>query len=79
MTVHEYDALLESQGGRCAICRTDEPGGKHNTHFMVDHDHETGEVRGFLCGACNVALGVMKDDSVRLRAAADYLDERGAE
>ena len=61
-----YEALLESQGGVCAIC------GEPPT--VVDHDHKTGKVRGLLCSGCNLALGHMKDNAGALRAAADYLD-----
>ena len=40
----------------------------------IDHDHGTGNVRGVLCHACNVSLGLFGDDPVRLRRAADYLE-----
>lgn len=65
-------ALLARQGGKCAICGTDRPGGRGTFH--VDHDHATGKVRALLCNACNTGLGAFRDDPVRLRAAADYLD-----
>jgi hypothetical protein len=71
LTPAAFDAMLAGQGGRCAICGTDEPGW-HG--WNVDHDHETGVVRGILCGHCNVGLGHFADDADRLRAAADYLD-----
>ena len=47
-----YDTLLELQGGHCACCPR-RPG-KNRLH--VDHDHQTGEVRGLLCWRCNIAL-----------------------
>lgn len=67
----QYDALLAAQGGCCAICGTDKPGGRGA--FCVDHDHETGRVRGLLCTCCNTGLGQFKDDPVRLRSAINYL------
>lgn len=68
----EFDALLAAQEGRCAICRTDEPGGRGTWH--VDHCHDTKVIRGLLCNSCNSGLGRFKDNPAVLRAAADYLD-----
>lgn len=45
----EWRALVQRYGGRCWICRT-------NPVDCVDHDHETGAVRGALCRICNMAL-----------------------
>jgi len=73
ITAERYAELLNEQGGRCAICRTDSPGGKARV-WCVDHCHNTTEVRGLLCGPCNRGLGQFKDDAARLRAAAEYLD-----
>ena len=74
ITLEEYDAMYERQGGKCAICPATEPGGRWN-HFAVDHDHETGAVRELLCNNCNTALGLMQDSSYLLRLAANYLDK----
>lgn len=71
----EYTAMLSEQGGRCAICRTDDPGGSQRSgSFFVDHDHAFGHVRGLLCFRCNRALGILKDSPATFRAAASYLD-----
>ena len=68
----EFSILLFSQRSVCAICRqpfTETP--------LVDHDHETGKVRGLLCNSCNLGLGVFKNNSARLRLAAKYLEKGG--
>ncbi|MFJ6621096.1 endonuclease VII domain-containing protein [Kitasatospora sp. NPDC091335] len=65
----EIGALWESQGRRCAICRT-----AFASRFVVDHCHATGATRGLLCSNCNTALGLFADEAERLRAAASYLD-----
>jgi hypothetical protein len=41
--------------------------------FFIDHDHETGEVRGLLCRACNTLLGCVQDDAKLLGRAINYL------
>lgn len=66
-----YDALLEAQGGCCAICRCSKPGGRGTWH--VDHDHKTDKVRGLLCHDCNTGLGKFKDDPEILKLAIVYL------
>jgi len=67
----EVDALLTSQGGVCAICaRSPEP-----PH--VDHDHQTGAIRGILCNSCNLAIGMLQDSPDIVQAALTYLTHDG--
>ncbi|KKL86958.1 hypothetical protein LCGC14_1939530 [marine sediment metagenome] len=71
--VEMYDSLIKKQNGCCAICGRHQAGlGKA---FDVDHCHKTMKIRGLLCNACNTALGSMGDEPVRLRRAADYIEE----
>jgi Recombination endonuclease VII len=69
LTEDDYDTMYHRQNGRCAIC------GKlpFNKLLVVDHDHETGQVRDLLCGGCNSGLGMFRDDPETLEAAASYL------
>lgn len=53
ITVQDYDRMLTRQRGVCAICLKPEK----NRMLAVDHDHDTGRVRGLLCTTCNNALG----------------------
>lgn len=69
----EYDAMLDAQGGGCAICGNTASGDGRGHRLHVDHCHESGQVRGILCAACNLGLGKFADDSERLRAAVAYL------
>jgi len=72
LTVEQYEAMLAEQEQGCAICRASLS--EHGRAPHVDHDHESGLVRGVLCEACNLGLGKFGDDPQRLRAAADYLE-----
>lgn len=62
-----YRAFAESRAGKCDICS------KTVAKLFVDHDHNTGAVRGMLCPACNSGLGLFKDDPVKLQSAITYL------
>ena len=53
ITIDEYNKMLQVQNGRCAICG-ELPS---NKRLCIDHDHNTGAVRGLLCIGCNVAIG----------------------
>ena len=70
ITPEDFKRMHEAQKGRCAICN-DEPKTKRGLH--VDHDHETGKVRGLLCHGCNVALGSFKEDVTLLNKAIEYI------
>jgi 5-methylcytosine-specific restriction endonuclease McrA len=70
LTPQEYDDMAARQNHSCAVC-----GEKDTKALAVDHDHDTGRVRGLLCGKCNTALGLMNDSIRRLRLAVDYLED----
>ncbi len=72
MTIDEYEAMMEAQGGVCAVCEGP-PSGRYK-RLHVDHDHLTDEIRALLCHHCNIALGLAEDDPRLLRAMADYLE-----
>jgi Recombination endonuclease VII len=65
----EHRRLLDAQNGVCAVCKL-----PSRRTLCVDHCHATRQVRGLLCDKCNTALGLLGDDSKRMRAAAAYVD-----
>lgn len=70
VTKDAFLSMLSGQGGVCAICGTsDWP----STGPCVDHDHDTGLVRGILCHHCNAAIGMLKDSPAIALAATEYL------
>ncbi len=70
ITAEQYDAILKVQGGKCALCRRATGATKA---LAVDHDHETGAVRGICCGVCNKILGHFRDDPEAFRRGTEYL------
>ncbi len=70
----EYlEALIDACNGLCSICTLPFSGGRWDS-FVIDHDHETGEVRGLLCSDCNINLHVLEDDDYLVRGLA-YLSK----
>ena len=70
-TVRELETAFT---GRCAICGITES--ECNRKLHMDHDHETGDLRGFLCNNCNLLIGYAKDSVKNLQLAITYLEER---
>jgi hypothetical protein len=75
LTIEQYQAKLDAQGGVCAVCAKPDPVPRRR--LAVDHCHDTGRVRGLLCGLCNSAIGKFKDDPKMLDKAAAYLRAHG--
>jgi Recombination endonuclease VII len=77
ITLADYEAILDIQGGLCAICGKSEVMKRNGriTWLCVDHDHKTGKVRGLLCKHCNVMIGHGRDDPALLRSAIAYLEK----
>lgn len=73
VTLDEYNRILSSQNGNCAIC------GIHNTlskkALCLDHCHYTGKIRGILCLSCNSGIGYFKDKVGLVYKALLYLEK----
>jgi hypothetical protein len=72
ISVQTYEEMLCDQDACCSICAVafEQTGKKPN----VDHCHETGNVRGLLCGPCNKMLGMARDTPSILQRAIKYLE-----
>ena len=81
----DYDAMYEHQNGCCGICGdAKEPwkpgmGLKDRNRFLVvDHDHQTSQVRALLCWNCNCGLGHFRENAEIMRAAIRYVEAPAA-
>jgi Recombination endonuclease VII len=70
LSIEQYEAMLDRQGGLCAICLKP----PKFRRLGVDHDHETERVRGLLCWWCNNRMAVSKNTPDVLRRALAYLE-----
>jgi hypothetical protein len=76
LTKEQYQQLLEKQQGRCPICNVNLDSSRKTLIPQVDHVHdETKRIRGLLCGSCNMAIGLLKEDPNVFTNAINYLKE----
>lgn len=68
LTLNEVEEMKAAQHNLCAICL------KEPNNWHIDHDHLTNKVRGLLCGPCNMALGLFKDNIDNMQKAIEYLN-----
>lgn len=71
LTLDEFKKMHQNQNGKCYICRVEITG----REIKVDHDHTTGIIRKLLCHNCNIALGLLKDNTKLCIRCAEYLEE----
>ena len=64
-----------AENPQCEVCGLPH-GEEAYTRLHLDHNHETGVWRGLLCGNCNTALGLLKEDPERIRALIDYINRK---
>lgn len=76
ITLDEYLNLAEKQDFKCALCGQMNFAMKdiHSGALVVDHDHQTGKVRGLLCHNCNRALGLLADNKETINKIIPYLE-----
>lgn len=71
ITVDEFWNMYDSQNGKCPICLQDIAA----EDSAIDHNHETGKIRGILCKSCNRGIGLLKDSADVLESAFKYLSK----
>ena len=73
-----YVELSTKQNFLCAICSlpaVDKKTGQPK-RLCIDHNHNTGKIRGLLCGPCNMALGLLANKQ-NVLSAIRYLEDAG--
>ena len=64
----KYGPYINTRPAECEVCGS-------SRRIVFDHSHKTSKFRGWLCNACNVALGLVEDNPEKLRLLADYLEK----
>lgn len=68
-----FSSVLTVYSTACRICNVEF---SIETPACMDHDHNTGEIRGFLCSSCNVGIGMFSDSIEKLEKAIEYLKSK---
>ena len=81
VTIFELEEMLKEQDNKCSICKFELPDlfiyEDRRRGYAIDHNHDTGKVRGILCLNCNTLLGMAKDNKDILLEAINYLELKG--
>ncbi len=72
LSIEEYDKMMGECNNSCLIC-------KKQVKLCIDHNHETGKIRGLLCKKCNTMIGMAGDSILLLQAAIGYLQSNNQE
>ena len=76
ITLEQYQTMVEERKNLCDVCGKPPSNVNTRAHWnkklCIDHNHDTGEVRGLLCNDCNLAVGYGKTPEI-LERAASYL------
>lgn len=80
LTMERYKAILNSQDGKCAICRSENNNGRR---WHIDHDRKCcpgksscgGCIRGLLCQGCNTGIGNLREKEEIFLAAIKYVQD----
>lgn len=75
ISVQQYQSMLDAQFGLCAICGSASSRSIRSPNLHVDHNHETGAVRGLLCHPCNLGIGYLSDSAETIKRALDYIQK----
>lgn len=67
ITIDTFREMEKKQGYLCACC------GRDDVRLVVDHCHETGQVRHLLCNRCNVAIAFLEEDPVIAERIGEYM------
>jgi hypothetical protein len=70
-----FEQIFAEQGRCCACCLNTDSG---EAPWHIDHDHQTGLIRGILCSSCNTGIGQLGDDLRSLQQAVTYLQAHEA-
>lgn len=68
LTDQQFAELAKLQNGQCKICDK-----IPKDRLVVDHNHDTGVIRGLLCRQCNAAIGLLGDNIEGVQRAWSYL------
>ena len=66
ISLNQYNDMVKIQNGKCAICRC-------NERLVVDHNHDSGQVRELLCHGCNSGIGFFKENVDNLLKSIEYI------
>lgn len=76
ISLESYNRHLKEQGDVCRICKCANRAKRSRYGTMhVDHEHNTGDIRGIICALCNTGLGAFKDNTRKMKLAINYLNK----
>lgn len=74
ITLEQYNGVLQQQEGKCALCKKTPEGSGRKGQLVIDHDHQTGTVRGLLCYSCNNMVAYIEKYPELLSQIKPYLE-----